>query len=83
MIGVGGTTLILDGNGNYLGETAWDGSGGGLSGYEHEPLFQAQFGIPMDPSGRRGIPDVSYNASPVTGFAIYDSVAINGASGWL
>jgi len=83
VIGVGGTTLILDGNGNYLGETAWDGSGGGLSRYEREPLFQAQFGIPDDPRGFRGIPDVSYNASPVTGFAIYDSVAINGASGWL
>jgi subtilase family serine protease len=83
VIGVGGTTLVLDANGNYLGETAWNGSGGGLSGYEHEPMFQAQFGIPDDPRGVRGIPDVSYDASPVTGFAIYDSVAINGTSGWL
>jgi subtilase family serine protease len=83
VIGVGGTTLILDANGNYLGETTWNGSGGGLSGYEHEPMFQAQFAIPDDPRGFRGIPDVSYNASPVTGFAIYDSVAINGTSGWL
>jgi subtilase family serine protease len=83
VIGVGGTTLVLDANGNYLGETTWSGSGGGLSGYEHEPMFQAQFGIPMDARGLRGIPDVSYDASPVTGFAIYDSVAINGSSGWL
>jgi subtilase family serine protease len=83
VIGVGGTTLILDANGNYLGETTWNGSGGGLSGYEREPMFQAQFGIPDDSRGFRGIPDVSYNASPVTGFAVYDSVAINGTSGWL
>jgi subtilase family serine protease len=83
VIGVGGTTLMLDANGNYLGETAWNGSGGGLSGYEHEPLFQAKFGIPDDPRGVRAVPDVSYDASPATGFAIYDSMAINGTSGWL
>lgn len=83
VIGVGGTTLIVDGNGNYVGETAWNGSGGGLSAYEHEPMFQAQFRIPDDPRGTRGVPDVAYNASPVTGFAIYDSVALNGTSGWM
>ena len=31
VVAVGGTTLNLDANGNYLGETAWAGSGGGLS----------------------------------------------------
>jgi subtilase family serine protease len=82
VIGVGGTSLTLDSNGNYLGETAWSGSGGGPSAYEHQPLYQAQFGIPDDSRGVRGVPDVSYNANPGTGYAVYDSVAISGASGW-
>ncbi|MBV8803274.1 MAG: S8 family serine peptidase, partial [Gammaproteobacteria bacterium] len=29
VVGAGGTTLSLDNNGNYAGETAWSGSGGG------------------------------------------------------
>ncbi len=82
VIGVGGTSLSLDANGNYLSETAWSGSGGGLSKYEHVPLYQAQFGIPEDSRGVRGVPDVSFNANPGTGYAIYDSVGISGASGW-
>jgi subtilase family serine protease len=82
VVGVGGTSLMLDANGNYQSERAWSGSGGGLSSLEHEPLFQAQFGIPNDSHGRRGAPDVSYNANPGAGYAVYDSVGINGGSGW-
>jgi subtilase family serine protease len=82
VIGVGGTALQLDSNGNYLGETAWSGSGGGISMYEREPLFQATFSIPSNSRGYRGAPDVSYVASPSTGMAIYDSYGISGASGW-
>ena len=82
VVGVGGTTLHLDGNGNYQSETAWSGSGGGLSVYEHQPLFQAQFGIGANPRGVRGAPDVSYNANPGTGYAVYDSFGFSGASGW-
>lgn len=82
VIGVGGTSLILDASGNYQSETAWSGSGGGLSKIEREPSFQAQFGIPGDSRGYRGAPDVSYNGNPGTGYAIYDSVGISGYSGW-
>jgi len=82
VVGVGGTSLSIDANGNYLSEAAWSGSGGGLSTREVEPLFQSLFGIPNDVRGYRGTPDVSYNASPATGFAVYDSVALSGASGW-
>jgi subtilase family serine protease len=82
VIGVGGTTLVLNANGSYSSETAWSGSGGGISTFEREPSFQAQFAIPDDARGYRGSPDVSYNANPSTGYAIYDSVAINGYSGW-
>ncbi len=82
VIGVGGTSLYLSANGSYQSETAWSGSGGGLSGYEREPSFQAQFGIPDDSRGYRGTPDVSYNANPATGYAVYDSVGVSGYSGW-
>jgi len=82
VVGVGGTTLTLSSTGNYQSETAWSGSGGGLSSKEREPSFQSQFGIPNDPSGYRGAPDVSYDANPATGYAVYDSVGIGGYSGW-
>jgi subtilase family serine protease len=82
VIGVGGTSLYLSASGNYQSETAWNGSGGGLSVYEREPSFQAQFGIPDDSRGYRGAPDVSYNANPGTGYAVYDSVGVSGYSGW-
>lgn len=82
VIGVGGTSLALDSNGNYLSEAAWSGSGGGESAIEKEPLDQEQFGIPNDSRGTRGVPDVAYDANPGTGYAVYDSVPINGAAGW-
>jgi subtilase family serine protease len=82
VIGVGGTKLALGANGSYQSETAWRGSGGGLSSFEREPSFQAQFKIPDDPRGYRGAPDVSYNADPGTGYAVYDSVGISGYAGW-
>jgi subtilase family serine protease len=82
VIGVGGTSLTLSSSGAYQTETAWSGSGGGLSVYEREPSYQAQFGIPDDSRGYRGSPDVSYNANPGTGYAVYDSVGISGYAGW-
>jgi subtilase family serine protease len=82
VIGVGGTSLKLDTYGNYASETAWNESGGGQSSFEHEPVYQAQFDIPDDARGRRGAPDVSYNANPGTGYPVYDSVGLSGVTGW-
>ena len=82
VIAVGGTSLTLDKSGNYSSESAWSGSGGGLSKYEYEPVSQAQFPIAEDIHGTRGVPDVSFNANPGTGYAIYDSIGISGYSGW-
>lgn len=82
VVGVGGTSLHADANGNYQSETGWTGSGGGQSRYEREPLFQAQFAISNDSRGYRGAPDVSYDGDPSTGVAIYDSVPIGSYSGW-
>jgi subtilase family serine protease len=82
VIAVGGTSLTLDANKNYQSETAWSGSGGGISAYEHEALYQEDLPIPDDSRGSRGVPDVSFNANPGTGYAIYDSIAVSGATGW-
>ncbi|KWZ45348.1 peptidase S8/S53 subtilisin kexin sedolisin [Burkholderia savannae] len=80
VVAVGGTTLSADASGNYIGETAWSGSGGGVGTYEPEPSGQALWPIPY--AGSRGVPDVAYNANPSSGFAVYDSVTYQGQSGW-
>jgi subtilase family serine protease len=73
---VGGTKLSLDLSGNVTGEVAWSGSGGGTSRYEPN-MFQTAWA-----SSFRGVPDVSYNADPNTGVAIYDSTPYFGTTGW-
>jgi len=69
VIGVGGTSLSLSSTGSVKSETAWSGSGGGISAYEKEPAFQSKYSIPKS-GGMRAIPDVSYDADPASGFSI-------------
>jgi subtilase family serine protease len=69
VVGAGGTRLTLDSNGNIVSEVAWSGSGGGESEYFAEPSYQDA----VQSSGKRGVPDVAYNASPATGVPVYDS----------
>ncbi len=77
---VGGTTLNVDSSGNVQSETAWAGSGGGISKYVSEPPYQVSYGISS--GGKRGVPDVSYDGDPATGVPIYDSAGYNGQKGW-
>ncbi len=70
VIAVGGSTLRLTSSGTVMGETAWSGSGGGVSQYEPRPAYQSA----AHSESNRGVPDVSYDADPNTGFAVYDSV---------
>jgi len=77
VLSVGGTSLSVTANG-YASESAWNGSGGGYSSFESEPSYQRS----VQTTGVRTSPDVSYDASPNTGFAVYDTVAINGRTGW-
>ncbi len=80
VLSVGGTTLPLDAQGNLTGsETAWSGSGGGISANEKQPTYQANYLISAT---GRGVPDVSYDADPNTGFAVYDTTSYSGHSGW-
>jgi subtilase family serine protease len=71
VVGVGGTSLFIsDINGTYSSESAWSGSGGGISAYLSAPSYQSSWsGL-----GKRCVPDVSYLADPNTG--VY--VAYNG-----
>src|ERR1700723_2743708 len=66
VIAVGGTSLTLDKSGNYSSESAWSGSGGGLSKYEYEPVSQAQFPMPSRIPGPNVGPDVSHSGNPGT-----------------
>jgi kumamolisin len=66
-IGVGGTTLQGPGQ-----ETGWSGSGGGVSNLFPLPDFQKSAGVPasQQSAGGRGVPDISANADPFTGYDI-------------
>ncbi len=81
VIGVGGTTLNLNLNGTFKSETAWSGSSGGVSKYIKEPNRQIVAKINYT-NGYRATPDVSYNADPNSGYAVYDSTPYNGYRGW-
>jgi subtilase family serine protease len=69
VVGVGGTSLALAKDSSLLGESAWSGSGGGISAYEKAPSYQAAYKIPKS-GGYRAIPDVAYDADPKSGFSI-------------
>jgi subtilase family serine protease len=66
VVGVGGTSLYLDASGNRASETAWSGSGGGLSSVYGEPACQNGW----QSLGTRCVPDVSYLADPNTGVGV-------------
>ncbi|MEI6043084.1 MAG: S53 family serine peptidase [Chloroflexota bacterium] len=87
VIGVGGTTLQLDANGNYVSESVWgnsadktrsatgSGSGGGLSTLWDRPAWQNGPGVLNQFSnGKRQVPDVAAHADPTNGYAIYCTV---------
>ncbi len=72
VVSVGGSSLLLKSDGTLYKETAWDGSGGGVSAYETQPDFQKSYSIPKC-NGMRAIPDVAYNADPQSGFSTYSN----------
>ncbi len=74
VLAVGGTSLTLK-SGNYSSESAWSGSGGGVSHAETEPAWQRS----LQSYGTRTVPDVAFDANPSTGVSVYDSY---GSGGW-
>jgi hypothetical protein len=67
-VSCGGTTLLWNGT-SIQSETVWNGSGGGYSTYYTRPIYQNS----IVTNSYRGVPDVSGNADPNTGYLIiYD-----------
>ncbi len=76
---VGGTNLTRASNARGWTESVWstsasEGAGSGCSAYEAKPSFQTDTGCT-----RRTVADVSADADPATGVAVYDSY---GSGGW-
>ena len=67
VVAVGGTSL--NGSGATWTETAWSGSGGGLSSYFARPSYQSE--VQSIVGTKRGGPDISAVADPYTGCAVY------------
>lgn len=80
VVSVGGTTLNIASDGTYQSETGWSGSGGGTSYYLSRPSYQNTWQNIV--GSYRGNPDISWDADPNTGVAVYDSTPYSGQSGW-
>ncbi len=78
VVAIGGTTLVIGGPSGYLGESIWNGSGGGYSAFEPEPAYQYK----IQSTGKRSIPDISLVADPTTGVAVYTTSPSFGGGGW-
>src|SRR5262249_23108371 len=91
VLSVGGTSLFLNAQGGYSSESGWSGSGGGQSVLESRPGAESSYfssgGLTNITTAQKNStknlgPDVSYDANPSTGFAVYDSLPYQGYSGW-
>ncbi len=79
VVSVGGTTLSLSGS-DYLSESGWSGSGGGVSKYIAKPSFQATV---TQSSTKRTTPDVAYDANPASGVYVYFTGSGATTGSWL
>jgi hypothetical protein len=79
VVAVGGTTLSQTGSGRGWAETVWshsgNGTGSGCSTFESKPAWQTDSGC-----AGRTVADVSADADPDTGVAVYDTYD---QGGWL
>jgi subtilase family serine protease len=81
VIAVGGTSMTVTADGTYVGETGWGPSTGGISTWFAQPEYQQP--LVTQSSQYRTVPDVSYHADNSSeGFAVYDTVRLNGQTGW-
>ena len=82
VVAVGGTTLTINSNGSYGGETGWSlgsdiwdtsaAGGGGISAYESQPAYQ-NGKVNGISSSYRTIPDVAMDADPNSGVYVVDT----------
>ena len=76
VVSVGGTTINRDGTGNFINQTTWASTGGGLSPYVTAPAFQQPVATVV--GNMRGTPDVSLVANPASGVWVYDTTPYDG-----
>ena len=81
VVSVGGTSLHR--NGTAFTESAWSDSGGGMSKFFAKPSYQQTLPASAQSilQNRRGLPDVSGNADPSTGLAMYEHGSWSTAGG--
>lgn len=72
VLSAGGTRLTTNTAGTSFKETAWNGSGGGVSTFYSTPGYQQALPGSMESKlqGHRGVPDVAASADPETGMVI-------------
>lgn len=79
VVAVGGTSVSRHPTtGAFMGEAAWDSTGGGPSAYVARPTYQNAVSTAIGGT-TRGVPDVAAVANPLTGVWVYDS----DAGGWV
>jgi subtilase family serine protease len=78
VVAVGGTAITYQTDGSYASEIAWSGTGGGTSTVESRPSYQTG----IQSSGFRTIPDVSMDAQPSSGVAVYDTYDHGASTPW-
>jgi subtilase family serine protease len=71
VVGVGGTSIAPTNTGGYGKETAWSGSGGGVSVEWAVPSYQS--GYPGVVGKTRNVPDIAFPADPSTGTSFFFS----------
>lgn len=79
VVAVGGTRLVQDSSVTRgWDESAWISGGSGCSTTEPHPDYQ--IGISTDCPGNRAVADISADADPASGLAVYDT---QDEGGWL
>lgn len=84
VVSVGGTTLQLFTDNTYASESVWSSTGSGCSRYETANSWQTNLSnwSLTGCASKRAIADVSADADPNTGAAVFDSTPYNGLTGW-
>ena len=85
---VGGTSLYASTSGKYGSEVVWNNNtgearGGGIINLFSEPKYQSNnlsAATNKQLNGKRGIPDIAYNADPRTSILVYLSAIPNAAA---
>jgi subtilase family serine protease len=80
VVAVGGTSLSFGSTTSTVHETAWSGSGGGVSAYVSQPAYQTAYKI-AKAKNQRAVPDVAYDADPASGFSVYRTTG-KSKNGW-